>query len=190
RRHARRSRRRCRAPGHHRRAQANQRQPAGGRQATWRQPPNPVLQDRALWNRVVQETARVQDSAVVVRGLSWHKLYSRMHLRLGIDRVIGPAQRRVSMGRKGFSLIEMMFVFVLAGVIMAIGFPRLRNSLEKQNIRSSKALLGTLAVTARSTAVQRGCNATLNMTVDSVWVTACGVNPPAAIVAVGTKKLV
>ncbi len=94
------------------------------------------------------------------------------------------------MGRKGFSLIEMMFVFVLAGVIMAIGFPRLRNSLEQQNIRSSKALLGTLAATARGTAVQRGCSATLNMTVDSVWVTACGVNPPAASVQIGTKKLV
>src|SRR6266446_4487640 len=94
------------------------------------------------------------------------------------------------MGRKGFSLIEMMFVFVVAGLIMAIGFPRLRNSLEKQNIRSSKALLGTLAATARGTAVQRGCSATLNMTVDSVWVTACGVNPPAASVQIGTKKLV
>jgi prepilin-type N-terminal cleavage/methylation domain-containing protein len=94
------------------------------------------------------------------------------------------------MGRRGFSLIEMMFVFVLAGVIMAIGFPRLRNSLEKQNIRSSKALLATLAATARGTAVQRGCTATLNLTADSVWVTACGVNPPAALVAVGTKKLV
>jgi prepilin-type N-terminal cleavage/methylation domain-containing protein len=94
------------------------------------------------------------------------------------------------MGRKGFSLIEMMFVFVIAGLIMAIGFPRLKNSLEKQNIRSSKALLSTLVATARGTAVQRGCNATLNMTVDSVWVTACGVNPPAASVTVGTKKLV
>lgn len=94
------------------------------------------------------------------------------------------------MGRKGFSLIELLFALILIAVIMAIGFPRLRNSLEKQNIRNSKALLGTLATTARSTAVQRGCNATLNMTADSVWVTACGVNPPAAVSAVGTKKLV
>ena|SRR6266516_1650516 len=84
------------------------------------------------------------------------------------------------MSRKGFSLIEMMFVFVLAGVIMAIGFPRLRSSLEKQNIRSARALLGTLAATARGTAVARGCNATLNMTVDSVWVTACAMTPPFA----------
>ena len=28
------------------------------------------------------------------------------------------------------------------------------------------------------------------MTVDSAWVTACGVNPPAANVQVGTKKLI
>lgn len=96
------------------------------------------------------------------------------------------------MGRKGFSLIEMMFVFVLAGVIMAIGFPRLRNGLEKQNIRSSKALIATLAATARGAAIQRGCSATLNMTTDSIWVTACGVigNPPPLSVQVGTKKLV
>ena len=94
------------------------------------------------------------------------------------------------MGRKGFSLIEMLTVFIVVGLIMAIGFPRLQNSLEKQNIRSAKALLTTLVATARGTAVQRGCSATLNLTVDSVWVTACGVNPPAASVTVGTKKLV
>src|SRR5712664_3173591 len=94
------------------------------------------------------------------------------------------------MGRKGFSLIEMLSVFIVAGLIMAIGFPRLKNGLEKQNIRSWKALIATLAATARGAAIQRGCSATLNMTVDSIWVTACGVNPPAASVQVGTKKLV
>ena len=96
------------------------------------------------------------------------------------------------MGSKGFSLIEMMFVFVLVGVIAAIGFPRLQNGLEKQNIRSSKALIATLAATARGAAIQRGCSATLNLSVDSIWVTACGVtgNPPPAVTQVGTKKLV
>src|SRR5258708_32667386 len=93
------------------------------------------------------------------------------------------------MGRKGFSLIEMMFVFVVAGLILAIGFPRLQNGLEKQNIRSAKALLSTLVATARGTAVQRGCAATLNMTTDRIWVTACGVNPPAASGHNGTEKL-
>ncbi len=94
------------------------------------------------------------------------------------------------MGRKGFSMIEMVVVIVLIGLIASIGFPRLRDSLEKQNVRSAKALIATLAATARGAAIQRGCSATLNMTVDSIWVTACGVNPPAASVQVGTKKLV
>ncbi|HEV2670347.1 MAG TPA: GspH/FimT family pseudopilin [Gemmatimonadales bacterium] len=94
------------------------------------------------------------------------------------------------MGNKGFSAIELIVVLVLISVIAAIGFPRLRDGLEKQNVRSSKALIATLAATARGTAIQRGCPATLNLTGDSVWVTACGVNPPAANVQVGTKKLV
>lgn len=94
------------------------------------------------------------------------------------------------MGRNGFSTIELIIVLLLVGVIAAIGWPRLRNGLEKQNVRSSKALIATLAATARGTAIQRGCAATLNLTGDSVWVTACGVNPPAASVQVGTKKLV
>ena len=94
------------------------------------------------------------------------------------------------MGRNGFTTIEMIIVVIMIGVIASIGFPRLRDSLEKQNIRNSKALLGTMVATARGSAVQRGCNATLNLTSDSAWVTACGVNPPAASVQVGTKKLI
>jgi prepilin-type N-terminal cleavage/methylation domain-containing protein len=94
------------------------------------------------------------------------------------------------MGRKGFSIIEMVAVILLIGVIASIGFPRLRDGLEKQNVRSAKALIATLTATARGAAIQRGCSATLNITVDSVWVTACGVNPPANSVSVGTKKLV
>jgi len=94
------------------------------------------------------------------------------------------------MGRKGFSTIEMIIVVILIGIIASIGFPRLRDGLEKQNIRSAKALIATLAATARGAAIQRGCSATLNLSVDSIWVSACGVNPPAASVQVGTKKLV
>jgi prepilin-type N-terminal cleavage/methylation domain-containing protein len=94
------------------------------------------------------------------------------------------------MSRRGFSTIEMIIVVILIGLIASIGFPRLRRGLEKQNVRSAKALIATLAATARGTAVQRGCSATLNLTVDSIWVSACGVNPPAASVQVGTKKVV
>jgi len=94
------------------------------------------------------------------------------------------------MRRNGFSMVEVLFVLILVGLIATIGFPRLQRGLEKQNVRSSKAMIATLAATARGTAIQRGCSATLNITGDSIWVTACGVNPPAALVQVGTKKLV
>src|SRR5437899_12437948 len=92
------------------------------------------------------------------------------------------------MGKKGFSMIELIVVLLLIGVSASIGIPRLRDGLEKQNVRSSKALIATLAATARGAAIQRGCPATLNMTADSIWVTACGVNPPAANLQVGTMK--
>src|SRR5438876_9090610 len=94
------------------------------------------------------------------------------------------------MGRKGFSTIELIVVIILIGVIASVGLPRRGDGLEKQPVRGAKALIATLAATARGAAIQRGCSATLNITVDSVWVTACGVNPPAALVSVGTKKLV
>ena len=96
------------------------------------------------------------------------------------------------MGRKGFSVIELIIVVMLIGVIAMIGFPRMRRGLEKQRIRSTKALLATMVATARGTAIQRGCVATINFATDSVWVTACGLtgNPPPANVLVGTAKRV
>jgi type IV fimbrial biogenesis protein FimT len=96
------------------------------------------------------------------------------------------------MGRKGFSAIELIIVIMLVGVIASIGFPRLRSGLEKQRIRNTKALLATMVATARGTAIQRGCVATINFATDSVWVTACGLtgNPPPANVLVGTAKQV
>src|SRR3989442_6235670 len=94
------------------------------------------------------------------------------------------------MRNRGFTCIEILMLMIIMGVMAAFGIPRLRNSLEKQNVRSAKALLATLVATARGVAVSRGCPATLNLTVDSAWVTACGVSPPAASVQVGTKKLI
>ena len=96
------------------------------------------------------------------------------------------------MGRRGFSTIEMIIVVILIGIIASIGFPRLRRGLEKQRIRNTKALLSTMVATARATAIQRGCTATLNFAADSVWVTSCGLvgNPPPASQLVGTTKRV
>lgn len=99
---------------------------------------------------------------------------------------------RDQMGKRGFSVIELVIVMVVIGVLAAFGIPRLRNSLEKSNIRGAKAGFATLVATARGVAVQRGCPATLNLTADSAWVTACNLTPPPApaTVVVGSKKLV
>lgn len=94
------------------------------------------------------------------------------------------------MRNRGFTFIEILIVIIIMGILAAFGIPRLRNSLDKQNVRSAKALLATLVATARGASVSRGCPATLNLTADSAWVTACGVSPPAASVQVGTKKLI
>ena len=48
------------------------------------------------------------------------------------------------MRNRGFTAIEILMVMIIIGVLAAFGIPRLRNSLEKQNVRSAKALFATL----------------------------------------------
>ena len=77
------------------------------------------------------------------------------------------------MKRSGFTTIEMVIVVVLIGLIAAIGFPKIRQSLDKVNVRSARAAVGTLAATARSAAIQRGCPGVIHFvaTNATVWVT-------------------
>ncbi|MGH7547632.1 MAG: type IV pilin protein, partial [Gemmatimonadales bacterium] len=42
------------------------------------------------------------------------------------------------MNSKGFTAIEMVIVVVLIGTIAAIGFPRIRDSIEKANRRAAR----------------------------------------------------
>src|SRR5437763_14885781 len=76
------------------------------------------------------------------------------------------------MKRSGFTTIEMVIVVVLIGLIAAIGFPKIRQSLDKVNVRSARAAVGTLAATARSAAIQRGCPGVIHFgaTNATVWV--------------------
>jgi len=77
------------------------------------------------------------------------------------------------MKRSGFTTIEMVIVVVLIGLIAAIGFPKIRQSLDKANVRSARAAVGTLAATARSASIQRGCPGVIHFvaTNATVWVT-------------------
>jgi|ERR1043166_1315082 prepilin-type N-terminal cleavage/methylation domain-containing protein len=68
------------------------------------------------------------------------------------------------MNKRGFSVIELIVVFVIVGIVTAFGIPRIRNAVLKSNVRSAKVALGTLVVKARAAAVARGCNATVTLT--------------------------
>jgi prepilin-type N-terminal cleavage/methylation domain-containing protein len=77
------------------------------------------------------------------------------------------------MRHSGFTTIEMVIVVVLIGIIAAIGFPKIRQSLDKTNVRSARVAVGTLAAIARSAAIQRGCRSALHLAsgTSTVWVT-------------------
>ena len=77
------------------------------------------------------------------------------------------------MKRSGFTTIEMVIVVVLIGIIAAIGFPKIRQSLDKANVRSARAAVGTFAAMARAAAIQRGCPGVIHFvaTNATVWVT-------------------
>lgn len=80
------------------------------------------------------------------------------------------------MNTNGFTTIEIVLVVILIGIIAAIGIPRIRDSVEKQDRRAMRgALVGYVAM-ARSAAVSRGCRASVHFISGGnsrVWVTAC-----------------
>jgi|SRR5919197_65051 prepilin-type N-terminal cleavage/methylation domain-containing protein len=95
------------------------------------------------------------------------------------------------MGRRGFSLIEMFVVFVVVGVIVMIGAPRLRDAFEKTNVRSARIAVATSAAIARAAAVQRGCRAALHFaygTSSGMWVTACRLATPNSVDTIGSVR--
>jgi len=79
------------------------------------------------------------------------------------------------MGERGFSLIELFTVLVLIGVIAMMGFPRIRDALDKTNVRSARVAAGTYVATARAAAIQRGCRGVVHFSAaaGTVWVTVC-----------------
>lgn len=69
-----------------------------------------------------------------------------------------------TMGKRGFTIIEMLIVFVIVGIVVGFGLPRLRDSVLKSNVRSAKSGMATLVAKARAAAVSRGCTATMTLT--------------------------
>lgn len=77
------------------------------------------------------------------------------------------------MRRSGFTTIEMVIVIAIIGIIALMGFPKIRRTLDKTNVRSARDAVSTLAVTARQAAIQRGCAGVLHFAsaTNTVWVT-------------------
>jgi prepilin-type N-terminal cleavage/methylation domain-containing protein len=81
----------------------------------------------------------------------------------------------MSIGRNsGFTIIELLWVIVLMGLMAALGIPRIRDAVQKQNVRGARIAAVAHVVKARNAAVQRGCLATVHLrNSGAVWVTAC-----------------
>ncbi|MGH7567989.1 MAG: GspH/FimT family protein [Gemmatimonadales bacterium] len=95
------------------------------------------------------------------------------------------------MRKSGFTTIEMIIVIIIIGIVAAIGFPRMKESVEKQNRRAMRAALVGYVAIARSAAVARGCRSSVHFVSgpnSRVWVTSClTTNPAARDTLVGPK---
>lgn len=95
------------------------------------------------------------------------------------------------MGNRGFTIIELMTVMVIAGILFLFGFPRLRDSLQKSNVRSAKAGMATLVAKARAAAVARGCTSTMNLSASNgtVSISVCALSGGGTVLLGGVDSL-
>jgi prepilin-type N-terminal cleavage/methylation domain-containing protein len=60
------------------------------------------------------------------------------------------------MGRRGFSLIEILTVIIMIGLVAAMAIPKFGTTLSRQNVRGARLLITTMHAKARNAAVFRG----------------------------------
>jgi len=79
------------------------------------------------------------------------------------------------MRRSGFTMLELMIVIVIVGVLALVGFPKIKDAIQKTNVRSARVAAGTYVATARAAAIQRGCRGVVHFSASAgtVWVTVC-----------------
>lgn len=73
--------------------------------------------------------------------------------------------------RAGFSLVEMLIALSVAGLMMALALPRLRDGLVTRDIKSARAAVANMFARARVNALQTRKTTTVNFSGTSVWVT-------------------
>ena len=85
-----------------------------------------------------------------------------------------PFRRTRRAARRGFSIIELMTVFVVFALVVMIGVPRFDYMRATTHMRSAKAEITSMLATARATAVRRGRPAELRRNANQMWVTSGG----------------
>jgi prepilin-type N-terminal cleavage/methylation domain-containing protein len=67
------------------------------------------------------------------------------------------------LGRRGFTLIEMIMVVVIIGIMLMIGLPFFRSSTNDASVRSAMAAMSGMHAVAKAVAISRGRTARLVM---------------------------
>ncbi len=107
---------------------------------------------------------------------------------------MGGFQVKIRMiNRRGFNMIEMIVVMIVVGLVIAISAPRIKDGLEKINVREARVSMANYVARTRGSAVARGCRTVLHMTqgtTGKVWITSCKPSdmgrPPAVALSVDT----
>ncbi|UCF41279.1 MAG: prepilin-type N-terminal cleavage/methylation domain-containing protein [Gemmatimonadota bacterium] len=91
------------------------------------------------------------------------------------------------MSRSGFTLVESIVAIVIIGVLLAVGMPRMKDWLLREDVRAARRQVTTHLARGRATAVYRGCTAVLHLDggTDRVWITSCAIQGP-GVDTVGT----
>lgn len=97
--------------------------------------------------------------------------------RTAVEVLMGGTGAKLAMKKpRGFTLIELIVVMIVVGVVIGISAPRIKDGMEKINVREAKVSLANYVARARERAVARGCLTTLNITTGTagtVWITSC-----------------
>jgi prepilin-type N-terminal cleavage/methylation domain-containing protein len=79
------------------------------------------------------------------------------------------------MNRRGVTIPELLVVVVIIALTTMIGFPKIKDAIYKNNVRSARIAAGTFVAMAKAAAIQRGCTGVVHFSgsAGTVWVTVC-----------------
>jgi prepilin-type N-terminal cleavage/methylation domain-containing protein len=73
---------------------------------------------------------------------------------------------------QGFTLIEIMLVITILGVVMLVGYPRVRDGMTSSNVRGARTTLINLLAKARTSATQINRNTWLKIAGNDAFILA------------------